>query len=175
MQAPIPAPVCPVSSAQLKYSITLFLKSSAVLFFHRVKQQGHVDELQSQIDRARGERSGPPREILPIAGRFLNKRQLEDCARLYRFCRFVDDLVDEASNAEAAQIELDLLKRDLEISYSTAPVVEDFIALASQCQMPSDVISELIRGIESDLQPVMVGTEAELLRYCYRVAAQSGC
>ena len=46
--------------------------------------------------------------------------------------------------------------------------------LASQCQMPSDVISELIRGIESDLQPVMVGTEAELLRYCYRVAGTVG-
>ena len=31
-----------------------------------------------------------------FAGRFLDKRQLEDCARLYRFCRLVDDLVDEA-------------------------------------------------------------------------------
>ena len=82
--------------------------------------------------------------------------------------------MDEASDAEAAQIELDLLKRDLELGYSTAPVVEDFIALASHCQMPSDVISELIRGIESDLQPVMVGTEAELLRYCYRVAGTVG-
>ena len=109
-----------------------------------------------------------------FAGRFLDKRQLEDCARLYRFCRFVDDLVDEASDADVAQVELDFLKRDLELGYSTAPVVEDFIDLASQCQMQSDVILELIRGIESDLQPVLFGTDAELLRYCYRVAGTVG-
>ena len=109
-----------------------------------------------------------------FAGRFLDKQQLEDCARLYRFCRYVDDLVDEVSNADAAQVELDFLKRDLELGYSSEPVVEDFIDLASQCQMQSEVILELIRGIESDLQPVLVSTDAELLRYCYRVAGTVG-
>ena len=109
-----------------------------------------------------------------FAGRFLDKRQLEDCARLYRFCRFVDDLVDEASDFDSAEVELDFLKRDLELGYSSEPVVEDFITLAGQCQMQSDVILELIRGIESDLQPVLVGTDAELLRYCYRVAGTVG-
>ena len=109
-----------------------------------------------------------------FAGRFLDKQQLEDCARLYRFCRYVDDLVDEVSDADAAQVELDFLKRDLELGYSSEPVVEDFIDLASQCQMQSEVILELIRGIESDLQPVLVSTDAELLRYCYRVAGTVG-
>ena len=109
-----------------------------------------------------------------FAGRFLDKQQLEDCARLYRFCRFVDDLVDEVSDADAAQIELDFLKRDLELGHSSEPVVEDFIDLASQCQMQSEVILELIRGIESDLQPVLVSTDADLLRYCYRVAGTVG-
>ena len=94
----------------------------------------------------------PTTEIFQIAGRFLDKKQLEDCARLYRFCRFVDDLVDEVSDADAAQVELDFLKRDLERGHSSMPVVEDFIDLASQCQMQSEVILELIRGIESDLQ-----------------------
>ena len=109
-----------------------------------------------------------------FAGRFLDKQQLEDCARLYRFCRFVDDLVDEVSDADAAQAELDFLKRDLELGHSSVPVVEDFIDLASQCQMQSEVILELIRGIESDLQPVLVSTDADLLRYCYRVAGTVG-
>ena len=109
-----------------------------------------------------------------FAGRFLDKQQLEDCARLYRFCRFVDDLVDEVSDADAAQVELDFLKRDLELGHSSVPVVEDFIDLASQCQMQSEVILELIRGIESDLQPVLVSTDADLLRYCYRVAGTVG-
>jgi len=109
-----------------------------------------------------------------FAGRFLDKRRLEDCARLYRFCRFVDDLVDDASDADAAQVQLNVLKNDLKIGYSSEPVVEDFIDLASQCQMQSAVILELIRGIESDLQPVLVETDAELLRYCYRVAGTVG-
>lgn len=109
-----------------------------------------------------------------FAGRFLDKKQLEDCARLYRFCRFVDDLVDEVSDADAAQVELDFLKRDLERGHSSMPVVEDFIDLASQCQMQSEVILELIRGIESDLQQVLVSTDADLLRYCYRVAGTVG-
>ena len=109
-----------------------------------------------------------------FAGRFLDKQQLEDCARLYRFCRFVDDLVDEVSDADAAQVELDFLKRDLELGHSSVPVVEDFIDLASQCQMQSEVILELIRGIDSDLQPVLVSTDADLLRYCYRVAGTVG-
>ncbi len=109
-----------------------------------------------------------------FAGRFLDKKQLEDCARLYRFCRFVDDLVDEVSDADAARAELASLKRDLELGHSSVPVVEDFIDLASQCQMQSEVILELIRGIESDLQPVLVSTDADLLRYCYRVAGTVG-
>ena len=109
-----------------------------------------------------------------FAGRFLDKRQLVDCARLYRFCRFVDDLVDEASDTDAAQRELDRLKNDLELNLSTTPVIQDFIDLATQCQMQSDVISELIRGIESDLQPALIENDAGLLRYCYRVAGTVG-
>ena len=65
-----------------------------------------------------------------FAGRFLNKTQLEDCARLYRFCRFVDDLVDKESDILLAQKKLDHLKRNLELGYSQISVVQDFIELA---------------------------------------------
>jgi len=50
-----------------------------------------------------------------FAGRFLNKKQLEDCARLYRFCRFVDDLVDKESDILLAQKKLDRIKQNLEL------------------------------------------------------------
>ena len=109
-----------------------------------------------------------------FAGRFLNKRHLEGCARLYRFCRYVDDLVDEASDVDAAQAELDQLKNNLEVGFSETPLVQDFIDLATQYQMQSNVISELIRGIESDLQPFHISNDTELLRYCYRVAGTVG-
>ena len=109
-----------------------------------------------------------------FAGRFLDKRQLEDCARLYRFCRFIDDMVDEATVVAAARKELEHLKRDLEIGNSADPAIQDFIKLASQYEMQSRVVMELIKGIESDLHPVQIVTESELLRYCYRVAGTVG-
>jgi len=109
-----------------------------------------------------------------FAGRFLNKKQLEDCARLYRFCRFVDDLVDKESDILLAQKKLDHLKQNLELGYSQIPVVQDFIELAKLYQMQTSVVSELIKGIESDLTPALIKNEAELLRYCYRVAGTVG-
>jgi len=109
-----------------------------------------------------------------FAGRFLNKKQLEDCARLYRFCRFVDDLVDKESDILLAQKKLDHLKRNLELGYSQISVVQDFIELAKLYQMQTSVVSELIKGIESDLTPALIKNEAELLRYCYRVAGTVG-
>jgi len=109
-----------------------------------------------------------------FAGRFLNKKQLEDCARLYRFCRFVDDLVDKESDILLAQKNLDHLKRNLELGYSQNSVVQDFIELAKLYQMQTSVVLELIKGIESDLTPALIKNEAELLRYCYRVAGTVG-
>ena len=109
-----------------------------------------------------------------FAGRFLDKRQLQDCARLYRFCRFIDDMVDEASVTTAAREELDRLKLHLKVGTSSEPTVQDFIELKNQCGMQSRVVNELIRGIESDLGTVLIETESELLRYCYRVAGTVG-
>ena len=109
-----------------------------------------------------------------FASRFLSKKHLNDCARLYRFCRFVDDLVDEESDILLAQNKLDQLKQNLELGYSQIPVVQDFIELAKYYQMQPSVVSELIKGIESDLTPAQINNEAELLRYCYRVAGTVG-
>ena len=109
-----------------------------------------------------------------FAGRFLDKNQLEDCARLYRFCRFIDDLVDEASDTRAARNQLAALKNDLSYGCSSEPIVQDFIELAKQCQMQAKVVLELIKGIESDLDPVLIQNEFQLLRYCYRVAGTVG-
>ena len=109
-----------------------------------------------------------------FAGRFLNKEQLQDCARLYRFCRFVDDLVDETPDRDIARNNIAALKRDLELGHSSDTIIEDFINLASAYQMQSAVIMELIKGIESDLNPVIVADKSQLLRYCYRVAGTVG-
>lgn len=109
-----------------------------------------------------------------FAGRFLDKQQLEDCARLYRFCRFIDDLVDEASDADTAINQLEALKDSLDQGCSADPIVQDFIELTKQCQMQASVVSELIKGIESDLAPVLLQSESQLLRYCYRVAGTVG-
>ncbi len=109
-----------------------------------------------------------------FSGRFLNKKQLEDCARLYRFCRYIDNLVDEKTDTIRAQKKLNHLKQNLKHGHSSIPFVQDFIELAKHYQMHASVVSELIKGIESDLTPAQINKEAELLRYCYQVAGTVG-
>ena len=109
-----------------------------------------------------------------FAGHFLSRDQLEGSARLYRFCRFIDDLVDETLNSDTARAQLETFKKELKIGCSRHPVIQDFICLASDSRMQPKVISELIKGIESDLEPVIVEDTAQLLRYCYRVAGTVG-
>lgn len=109
-----------------------------------------------------------------FAGRFLGRQQLKDCARLYRFCRFIDDLVDESTNPAFMRTQLKRIQQDIERGQSHDPVLHDFIDLSIGYNMDQAVINELINGIASDLNSVLVGDTTQLLRYCYRVAGTVG-
>lgn len=109
-----------------------------------------------------------------FAGRFLDRQQLKDCARLYRFCRFVDDLVDESSNPSLVTIRLQCILKDISLGRSRDPILQDFIDLSISCNMDEAVINELLCGIASDLNSVLMDDTAQLLKYCYRVAGTVG-
>lgn len=109
-----------------------------------------------------------------FASQLLGSRHAERGARLYAFCRHLDDLVDEAADPLEAKRALDATRLALNAGYSRAPIVMDFIALAAETRMPLGPALHLIDGLEQDLQDVALTSQGELIRYAYRVAGTVG-
>ena len=105
---------------------------------------------------------------------FLSQLSAQRATRLYRFCRFIDDLADEATDKTAVKASLSLIKSELKASHSDHAVIIDAIQLFKECDIPINIPCELINGVMSDLSSVSVKTEGELLVYCYRVAGTVG-
>lgn len=95
-------------------------------------------------------------------------------ARLYAFCRFVDDIADESSDPLLAMRELDQIKDALQKGESSQPCVMDMITLMQELNMPSEPVFSLIQGVQSDLSMQRLEDEAALLRYAYQVAGTVG-
>lgn len=104
----------------------------------------------------------------------LTKRHAQRATRLYRFCRFLDDLVDETEDIRVSKLVINQLRDDLMNSYSKDPLVADAIDLFNECNINSDVVMSLMNGIESDLSLVRMHNLDSLLRYCYQVAGTVG-
>jgi phytoene synthase len=98
----------------------------------------------------------------------------KDLNRLYRFCRYVDDVVDRSVDRKFAQELIGQIIQDLERESSSIPEVADFLELAKSRNLPLNFAQDLARGVKSDLIPVHLQKQEELLRYCYRVAATVG-
>jgi phytoene desaturase len=108
------------------------------------------------------------------ARRLLGPVHATRATRLYGFCRRIDDLADEAQAPDAARTALLGIERSLQNGTSDDPLVADAIALLRECAIDPAIPIALIRGVMSDLDPVRIATEADLLRYCYRVAGTVG-
>lgn len=109
-----------------------------------------------------------------LAGRFLRQDQLDEAAILYAFCRLVDDLVDEAPDIATGALALAEVEAELRGTRSPRPLVEVFAAQLHAHGIGRDAALELIAGVRSDAGPVALADDAELLRYCYRVAGTVG-
>jgi phytoene synthase len=105
---------------------------------------------------------------------FLSPISAQRATRLYRFCRFIDDLADEAQDKTAVKEALISIKSELETGISEHVVITDAIQLFKECDIPIHIPCELINGVMSDLSHVRVRSEAELFTYCYRVAGTVG-
>jgi phytoene synthase len=109
-----------------------------------------------------------------LAGVFLPADQLDDAAVAYAFCRLVDDLADEAPDRATAERDLERLEAELEGRASARPVVVAYVEMARRRAFSLDVARDLVAGVRSDLGAVRVADDAELSRYCYRVAGTVG-
>ena len=109
-----------------------------------------------------------------FAGNFLSGAHFRDCARLYGFCRYLDDIADQSTCNEQARRVFRDIAGDLLAGSSRNPQVADFLQLAEAHAIDRGIVLELIRGLEGDLDPVAVSDWPELIRYCYRVAGTVG-
>lgn len=109
-----------------------------------------------------------------FASHLLRPRQRDRAARLYAFCRLVDDLADESSDPQQAHSRLEQLKASLTNPETDDAAVGDIRALMQSTQMRPEPMQALIEGVQSDLCHRHVQDEAELLRYAYQVAGTVG-
>lgn len=109
-----------------------------------------------------------------LAGWFLPPERLDDAAIVYAFCRLVDDAVDEAESRAQGDAAVAEIERELRGEAPARPLVACFGELLDEWKISRQVALELCTGVRSDAGEVIVGDDAGLLRYCYRVAGTVG-
>ena len=107
------------------------------------------------------------------ARRFLGQHMGIKAARLYQFCRVLDDMAD--GDIEHGPKRLGRIRKDL-LTAGTAsdPLLTHFQPFLSKQKFPTKVIVALIDGLLSDQQPVCIKSNDELLSYAYHVAGTVG-
>ena len=107
------------------------------------------------------------------ARHFLGQTMGANAARLYQFCRVLDDMADGDIENGPCRL-LTIRSGFLKAGKAGDPLLVAYQPfLQKHCCSP-DVVVALIDGLLSDQKPVRIETEAELLNYAYRVAGTVG-
>ncbi len=120
------------------------------------------------------------------AGFFLPKKIYEDSAKLYAFCRVLDDIADEKTDLDTKIKRFDEMRNFLKKSYDAdnkeiyssdenEKVVHDVIKLVKNNNIKKVILEDLVNGVASDLKKrVHMRSVKDLLVYSYRVAGTVG-
>ena len=120
------------------------------------------------------------------AGFFLPRKIYDDCAKLYAFCRVLDDIADEKSDLDSKIEKFNKMKiffkssfklndNDKSPSYENETIILDIITIAENYKIKKIIIEDLIDGVASDLKKrVHIRSVKDLLIYSYRVAGTVG-
>ena len=101
-------------------------------------------------------------------------------AGVYAFCRFTDDLVDEAGLQDPEVLEarlgewLDLARSAYEGGGSGIPLLDEVLTTARNAEVPFSYVELLIEGVRMDVRPRTYETLEALRGYSYRVASVVG-
>jgi len=109
--------------------------------------------------------------------RFLPKDKRRAITALYAFCREVDDVVDECTDANVARTTLNWWRNEVAAIYGGTPTHPVCIALASivkQFNLAQEHLLEIIDGMEMDIDQPRYPDFKSLQLYCYRVASVVG-
>ena len=111
------------------------------------------------------------------AFRFLPPPRRAAITAFYAFCREVDDVVDECSDAQVAAGKLAWWRAELDGLYAGRPqhpVTQALQAVLPGFNLPQEQLLEIIDGMEMDLQQTRYLDFKALSLYCYRVASVVG-
>jgi phytoene synthase len=109
--------------------------------------------------------------------RFLPENRRLAITALYAFCREVDDIVDECSDANVALTKLNWWRQEIKdlfqgqphhpVSHALTPAIQEF-------NLPAEQFQEIIDGMEMDLTMHRYEDFKSLRLYCHRVAGVVG-
>ena len=120
------------------------------------------------------------------AGFFLPKKIYKNCAKIYAFCRILDDIADEKTNLDYKIEQFNKMKNFFEESYhlknkekielnENQIIVNEVINLAANNSIKKIIFQDLIDGVGSDLKKrIHIRSVKDLLIYSYRVAGTVG-
>jgi len=113
-----------------------------------------------------------------FASRLLPRATRSDVERLYAWCRWCDDGVDAAPSTAAAAAFVDRAAGDLRlIAAGREPVAAEsgwLARLVRRHDLSIPAAEALLAGMRSDLVAAADFREADLMRYCFRVAGAVG-
>ena len=120
------------------------------------------------------------------AGFFLPKKIYEDCAKLYAFCRVLDNVADEENNLDSKIERFNKIKsfykntcllsnKEIRSLDENEMIINDMVALAEKNKIKRIILDDLIDGVSSDLKKkIHVKSVKDLLIYSYKVAGTVG-
>ncbi len=108
---------------------------------------------------------------------FLPPQRRRAITALYAFCREVDDVVDECTDASIARTKLAWWRQELARLYAGAPqhpVTQALAPAIGPFGIKHEYLGEIIDGMEMDLSQNRYPDFAALEQYCHRVAGVVG-
>jgi phytoene synthase len=108
---------------------------------------------------------------------FLPPERRRAITALYAFCREVDDVVDECTDAAVARAKLAWWRNEIAAAYrggAQHPVARALAEVAPRYNLPEARLNEIIDGMQMDLDYNRYPDFATLERYCHRVAGVVG-
>ncbi len=109
-----------------------------------------------------------------LASIFLGRKTASAAARLYRFCRILDDYVDNTRNPLKASAEVESWKKQIANNNPLDPLIHDILNFTKENSIDKHYVIHLINGLKIDTNLVLIEDEEKLIQYCYLVAGSVG-
>ncbi|MBL8755972.1 MAG: squalene/phytoene synthase family protein [Planctomycetes bacterium] len=107
----------------------------------------------------------------------LDAARRDGMTAIYAFCRVADDAVDDAPDAATGAAHLEFWRQELDAAAcgrAATPVGRSVQAAMQRFGVAPGPLADLLDGVATDLRPQPFADDAELERYCYRVASAVG-